>query len=381
LRLYIISGSILIVTDLPDVLDNISRADSLESRDFLNRFASRHVPVVIGDAQEHASISKLVSERDVVDRFGDVLIQVQQNYTSAPSRTGADTGQAGLSQKVRNDIAEMRLRDYCNHIKRNPGTDLLCVEYRTPPRILAEMRMPPYCDVQGAAEELVSFMFVANKGNYAHLHFDGDFRHVLLYQVFGRKRVVIVPLAAQAKISPSMNFSKLLIQNMREEEKRYLFKYLDAYECILEPGDTIYFPPSVWHYVEYLDTGMSVNFRFGRSDFAREVVDANRVPFYPDLHLMLHRVAMLDDEGERAGLEAMIRARMRSVLCQEYKTSRDRHCAVQDMYRSLVSAMPGGGRPSSQVTGDCLIAEAMAVERYDSPTRQWREELMLGEPL
>jgi hypothetical protein len=38
-------------------------------------------------------------------------------------------------------------------------------------------------------------------------------------------------------------------------------------------------------------------------------------------------------------------------------------------------------QPPRQVISDCVIAEAMAVERHDSPSKRWREELMLGKPL
>ena len=228
---------------------------------------------------------------------------------------------------------------------------------------------------------MVTFLFVANQGNYAHLHFDGDFRSVLLYQVFGRKRVVMVPLAAQDKISPSMNFSKLLVQNLADEEKLHLFRYLDAYDCMLYPGETILFPASIWHYVEYIDTGMSVNFRFGRDAFARKLVDANRVPFYPDLHLVLARLSRIADGDLRAGLEDRIWTDAQRVLSQDYATTRYRHRAVQDLYRDLCAVVPGGeGRPA-QVAVDCPIAEEMAVERYDSPSTRWRAELMLGAPI
>ena len=378
---------------LPVTLDNVRRVTSMSRQEFVEDHLKRHVPVVVGGLQDDAPISSLTTQDDVLAALGDLVIQVQANYTSPLSgartdgaRTdGARTDGArtdvrrqGLSQKVRNAISDMPLRDYCKHVQENPDTDLLCVEYPTPQGLLDRMKVPDYCDLPWSAEPLVSFMFVANKGNYAHLHFDGDFRGVLLYQVFGRKRVVMVPLEAQDKIAPSMNFSKLLLQNLEEPEKLHLLRYLGAYDCLISPGETVFFPPSIWHYVEYLDNGMSVNFRFGREDFARRCVDANRVPFYPDLHLMLARLSRVQDG--RQDRERAIWAQLEQTLGRVYPTTRERHYAVQEMYRSLADALPGGKRPAL-ISADCLIAEAMAIERYESESTRWRTELRLGTPI
>lgn len=361
-------------------LDNIERTTMAGGAELIQDRLRSHTPVVITDLQRGAGVSSISSEQAAVDALGDVMIQVQQNYTSPLSVDSSATRSRGLSQKVRNRIDEMSLRDYLGHVRENPGTDLLCVEYRTPDVVLDLLRVPEIC-TSSSADPLVTFMFVANRGNYAHLHFDGDFRNVLLYQVFGRKRVVMVPLSAQDRIAPSMNFSKLLLQNLDDEEKLHLFHYLGAYDTILRPGETVLFPPSIWHYVDYLDTGMSVNFRFGRDPFAAKLVDANRVPFYPELHELLARLVRIEDGAVRRELETTIWARASVVLGRQYADSSARHSAVQDLYRELLDQLPGPAARTAQISVDCPIAESMAVERYDSPARRWRDELMLGAPL
>ncbi|MGH3622920.1 MAG: cupin-like domain-containing protein [Sciscionella sp.] len=369
------------MAEAPATLDNVKRVDSISSEAFIRNHLKTHTPVVICDTQQDTRISSLVTEQEFVDAFGDVAIQVQQNYTSPLSKNAAAARRQGLSQKVRNQIREMSLRDYLNHVREDPGTDMLCVEYRTPQSVFDAMKVPEVCAVPWSVEPIVTFMFVANQGNYAHMHFDGDFRNVLLYQIFGRKRVVMVPLSAQEKISPSMNFSKVLVQNLPEEEKLHLFRYLGAYDTILHPGEAILFPPSIWHYVEYVDTGMSVNFRFGRDEFATKMVDANRVPFYPELHQLLAQLTRVDDRAARTELEKSIWTEVSGALRKDYSTSQDRHVAIQRLYRDLLSRVPGDNLLPAQVSSECSIAEAMAVERYDSESKQWREELMLGMPL
>jgi hypothetical protein len=366
------------MSERPDVLDNIDRHDRLSDDDFLEKYLRTHTPVVLRGCQEGTLISRLTTKEAILDEFGDLEIEVQGNYTTSLAKERMDVSADGLSGKVRNDIKVVPLRAYCDIIDKEPNTDLLCVEYGTPAVVRDAMRVPTYCSAVPWIEPLVSFLFVANQGNYAHMHFDGDYRNVLLYQVFGRKRVVIVPVTAIDKIAPSLHHSKHLIQNMTEHEKRHLFEYLGAYETILEPGETLYFPPSAWHYVEYLDTGMSVNFRFGRTKFGKKLVDANSVPFYPELHLLL---AELERASDRAKRDQAVWAEASRVLGQEYPTSRERHRKVQAMYRRLLQDMPVMAVPGRHVITDCLAAEAMAVERHDSPSKRWREELKLGEPL
>ena len=45
-------------------------------------------------------------------------------------------------------------------------------------------------------------VFIAGRGNKAHIHYDGDQRQVLLYQVFGRKEVILLPPASGAPFKP-----------------------------------------------------------------------------------------------------------------------------------------------------------------------------------
>ncbi|NLU63562.1 hypothetical protein HCA61_14990 [Rhodococcus sp. HNM0563] len=366
-----------VVDSVPPTLGNIPVLNS-PGRAVFQEYVDSATPVIIQNGRNSEPIANVLTEQDAIDTFGDLLIQVQRNYTSPLSRVKSGNRiQNGLSQKVRNDIFEMPLAEYFAHIRKTPDTDLLCVEYHTPKPVADMIGVPEYCRSSGSGEPLVSFMFVANKGNYAHLHFDGDFRNVLLYQVFGRKRVVMVPLSATEKISPAMNFSKVLIQNMAPEEKLDFFRYLGAYDAIINPGDMVYFPPSIWHYIEYVDNGMSLNFRFGRDEIAQKLVDANRVPFYPELHQLIDEIRV-HQPAERSRIAGVIWNEIDPVLRSKYESSIERHRAVQDLYRRLLQEHSGFNSLPRQVTIDCPIAEVMAVERYDSPSQRWRDELQLG---
>ena len=344
-------------------------------------FFARHEPVIITDAQATSGLGGITSEAAALDAFGSMLVQVQQNYTSPLTKASRAAEADGISQKLRNDISTMPLRDYCEHVREHPDTDLLCVEYRTPPDVRDAMSIPTYCHVEGAIEPFVSFLFVANRGNYAHLHFDGDYRHVLLYQVFGAKRVVLIPLSATEKIRPAMNFSRTLLQNMEPDERLHFLRYTGAWDCLIRPGDTLYLPPSIWHYVEYVETGMSVNLRFGRNDTARRFVDSNRNPFYPELHQLLEWLDTGCPPNERARIDEKLWPEVEQVLRAAHPSTEERHRAVQRRYQELLNNVGARVGHPWNYAARCPITDAMAIERYDSPSLRWRDELMLAAPL
>src|SRR3954451_16581560 len=91
----------------PDTLDNVTRVDSISRDEFIHSYLRDQKPVIIRNTQAGSRISAMTTQEDVVSAFGDVPIQVQQNYTSPLSRNAANARRRGLSQKVRNEITDM----------------------------------------------------------------------------------------------------------------------------------------------------------------------------------------------------------------------------------------------------------------------------------
>ena len=243
--------------------------------DFLAEYAYRREPVVITDLFEGQEISQITTVEDAVRAWGDVKLLVQEEYTSAEGNSSAP------------EPTVMSLGDYVDLSRSDPSTRLCCTEYDTPARVLASFELPDICRVNGAGEEilglprkygdfdLVTAIFLANEGNVGHLHFDGDQRDVLLYQVYGRKRVVLFPPAAAIHLRtldgpysrPSL--AGIYLEDMSLEEKLDWVERAGGYETVLEPGETIYIPMLMWHHLEYMDNAMSFNYRFGRSRYGR----------------------------------------------------------------------------------------------------------------
>jgi hypothetical protein len=253
----------------------IERTAMPSASDFFERFVHARRPVVITDLFAGQEVDAIRTVDDATGAWGSVPLQVQEEYASAEGTAAAPP-------------ATLSLREYAELIRSNPGTRLCCTEYETPARLLASFRLPAVCEVvpSGTDEvfglpkkygdlDLVTNVFVANAGNVAHLHFDGDQREVLLHQVYGRKRILLFPPSAAKHLGtldgpfsrPSL--AGVHLEHMSREEQRDLVELAGGYETVLEPGETLYIPMLMWHHVEYLDDAMSFNLRFGRTPYGR----------------------------------------------------------------------------------------------------------------
>ncbi len=250
---------------------------SMPSREsFLRDYVFARQPVVITNLFEQEEISTITTIDAATRAWGTMNISLQEEYASAEGKAQPGTP------------TFMAFSDYIDFARSNPSTRLCCTEYETPARVLATFRLPPPCRSTTPPEDeifglpkkygdfdLATNTFIANQGNVAHLHFDGDQREVLLHQVYGRKRIVLFQPAAAIHLRtldgpftrPSL--SGLYLENMSPEEQLSHIGLADGYQTVLEPGETIYIPMLMWHHVEYLDDAMSFSVRFGRTRFGR----------------------------------------------------------------------------------------------------------------
>ena len=153
-------------------------------------------------------------------------------------------------------------------------TRYIVTEQATPQKLLADIDLSalgvrtvisgspnPYGPV--AADVAYSPIFVAGPGNASDLHSDGDGRDVLLYQGFGRKRLCVFPPSAGPLLHPVAGYSTVRLAEMTNAERSAFLDYADGVEAVMEPGETVFMPAYVWHHLDYLETSLSVGFRFG----------------------------------------------------------------------------------------------------------------------
>jgi len=265
------------------VLENVPRVRAPSAERFFSEWVRPALPVILTDLFDAAPLRRV----DTLERAGRVLAQVplliQPNYLSF-----LETGSRGAAR-------EMSLGDYLAEVERNANTRDLCVELASPEALRAELPVPAYAGVE-APDDVVSATFLANAGNYNHLHFDDDQRHVLLYQVFGNKRFSVISPEQGRKLDAFLVFDPALRRAVArtpardangrvylhtfpsEAAKDAFLTYVGAADCTLRAGETLLMPALAWHYVEYLETSLSVTFRLGRNPLSRGLSQAFAMP-------------------------------------------------------------------------------------------------------
>ncbi|MDP5053296.1 MAG: cupin-like domain-containing protein, partial [Congregibacter sp.] len=134
-----------------------------------------------------------------------------------------------------------------------PGRDLRMFLYNLSqkiPELLEDVRFP---DVGLRFSRRFVFSFFGCAGSTTPLHYDIDMGDVLHTVVQGRRRVRLFPPASSVAlyrhpftVRSYVNLSELDLQRFPA------MMAAEAYELVLEPGETLYMPSGWWHEFHYL---------------------------------------------------------------------------------------------------------------------------------
>jgi len=339
------------------VLENVPRISAPSPEALYRDWILPARPVILTDLFDGAALRSTSTLGEAKRALAGIELEIQPNYLIF------------LEIGRRGDRRRMRLSDYLDHVEREPDTRDLCVEFPTPQELLEQLPAPPHATLGGAAD-LVSATFLANAGNFNHLHYDDDQRNVLLYEVFGTKRFSLVSPDQAPKLDGFLTFDpqqrralatapardangRAYLQTFPDESARDAFlTYLNAKDCLLHPGETLFIPALFWHYIEYRDTSLSVTYRLARNRYNQGLAE-----LFPLPDAILQRVAARLVDAERFGrdhpqllseladaLEAKERGAegVRAVVNRAYEVlfgeSPAAVLAARDLHRAALSA-------------------------------------------
>lgn len=120
-----------------------------------------------------------------------------------------------------------------------------------------------YNDVtKGKILKWLPFMFFGGEGSVTRNHIDIDMSHVFITQFQGVKRIWLFPWE-QSDLMYKLPYNFHSLANIKEPdpEEYPALKYLNGYEAVIHPGETLYIPSGWWHYIQYETEGYSVSVR------------------------------------------------------------------------------------------------------------------------
>jgi hypothetical protein len=228
----------------------IEVVERINHQEFEKNYFKPQIPLVIKGLADEFPAGKKWTIDYIKNVCGDVMVDIydNNNKNSASAYTKPDL--------------KMPFSKYVDTIIENKPTTLrmfLFDMFKCKPELRKDFPCPAiFKGVMGK----IGFMFFGAKGIKVRIHQDMDMSNVLLTQFYGRKKVVLIdPKYSRLLYKLPFNTHSLVDLDAPDYEKYPGLKYIEAYECVLEHGDSLFMPSGYWHYITYLDGGFSVSYR------------------------------------------------------------------------------------------------------------------------
>jgi lysine-specific demethylase 8 len=253
------------------VVDTIPRIKAPSKAVFYEEYVYPQRPVILTGVFEGEPIRQIDSLARCKAELGTMPVMVSEGYEDYARRIFEGMMTPG-AQFTDTATEPSTINDYLALVERDPTTPLICEEV---PREVIEAierryTVPSYCRPEpGEIDDYTSGLWLGNGGNRTHLHWDGDCRHILQFQLWGKKRVVLVPSSESRKLIPLRNNALVSPDGLSEDEMDEFVNYVNGYQATLGEGETIFIPAMCWHYFDYLDTSMSLTLRWSNNRYLR----------------------------------------------------------------------------------------------------------------
>ena len=289
----------------PLAIPRIQLSDSAAfDRDYLQPL----MPVVIKDLFAGDPIRSITTAAEARAAWGQETIDLRDEYDAAiriaqvRNQLRVRDGTWGVPPWPEPVGDQLTLTEYLDLVEKSHGTFKPRIHFEPPPSIRDALSVPDVClPKAGESSEITMGCFIGVERSFSHLHFDKDGTHGLLYQVYGRKRVVILPSHAAPKLAPLTQYAGVCLQNFTDDDRRGFLHFVGGQEAVIEPGDAVYLPAMSWHFVDYLTPCFGINLRFRRSQVVSELLNH----LYPDMHTQTLCASLSDPAKARIGQEVL----------------------------------------------------------------------------
>jgi hypothetical protein len=311
------------------MLHSVERRPAPSVDEFVSKYLYGETPVVFRGLFEGQEIERIRTLADLRARLGHLEANISREYIEA-TREFLRTKTA----KPFEYDPPMALGKYCSLLETEPTSTLMSLE-NFMPADLAAMFEPPKL-ATGVADEsgIFSWYFVGPAAGVTSLHFDGAIASGLHHQVFGRKRWLLARPQVSPRLLPIEVSSMYSPNRFSEAERRDFVSFIDGYDTVLEPGDTLFIPVQFWHHVDYLEPAFSFVLRFKRNPFTRWLArEVHRDYMRQNIACKLY-----DDEAAHGRYRADF-DELRAACEQPYESWEAKYKAIKQVFRTLYRRM------------------------------------------
>ncbi|MCJ7935423.1 MAG: cupin-like domain-containing protein [Chryseobacterium sp.] len=232
-------------------LVQVHKAEKINSETFINSYMKPRLPIILKDFVHPESPALKKWDYDYFKKIaGDQKVNIY----------GAEL--ESLDKVASKPIAQTTFSEYLDLIDSTPTENRLFLFnlLNLKPELKSDIL---YNDVtNGKILKWLPFMFFGGQGSATRNHIDIDMSHVFITQFRGIKRIWLFPWE-QSDLMYKLPYNFHSLPNIKEPDyRRYpALLYLDGYEAVLHPGETLYIPSGWWHYIQYETEGYSVSVR------------------------------------------------------------------------------------------------------------------------
>ena len=234
-------------------LNHVDKRAGLTKESFANEYLLPLKPVIFTDLMDPWPAKDKWTINFFKENYGDLMVPVYSANTSNPGK------------KYMAPDRKIPFREFLTCLEQGP-TDLrmfLFNIFRHAPELCEDFKLPT---IMNGFIESFPFMFFGGEGSKVALHYDVDLSHVFLNQFHGRKRVVLfAPEQSRAIYHQPFSVASYIDVNNPDYNQYPALQNVSGFECILEPGETLFMPSGYWHYIEYTDSGYSISLRANES--------------------------------------------------------------------------------------------------------------------
>ncbi len=237
----------------PPIKINIDRIDNLSAADFKKNYFQKSTPVIFSGAAKNWACTKKWNLDYFKFGYGEKNILI--------------VNASGLTSREENSNHEfLTVNELINNIK-NGGDKYLRFSplLENNPELVSDLDMDWLQDMKGEKTFANTYyMFLGGKSHKTLLHTDQPCN--IYVQIFGEKKWTLFSAEDSALIYPTISNTAYIKSPVEvdspDHTKFPLYKYAQAYEAHLSPGDVLYVPPNTWHFVENLTDSIAVGYRF-----------------------------------------------------------------------------------------------------------------------